>query len=81
MLNVRQILVSAVGLVALGVALAGCGQTGSLFLPTDPAAANRATLPESLMPGKKDAPKPGDSSARPADPASPAETPATGAPR
>ncbi len=30
--------------------LAGCGQTGQLYLPTEPAAANRATLPESLWP-------------------------------
>lgn len=36
--------------------LAGCGQTGALYLPTEPAAANRASLPESLwpvMPSKK----------------------------
>lgn len=30
--------------------LTGCGQTGRLSLPTEPAAANRATLPESLWP-------------------------------
>lgn len=30
--------------------LAGCGQTGRLYLPTEPAAAKRATLPESLWP-------------------------------
>ncbi len=38
-------------------ALAGCGQTGALYLPTEPAAAKRATLPESLwpvMPKKKE---------------------------
>lgn len=50
MLKVRQILVSAVGLFALGVGLAGCGQKGELYLPTDPAAANRATLPSLLRP-------------------------------
>ena len=50
MLKVRQILVSAVGLVVLGVGLAGCGQKGELYLPTDPAAANRATLPSLLRP-------------------------------
>ena len=33
------------------VALAGCGQRGPLYLPTDPAAANRATLPQILTPG------------------------------
>lgn len=31
-------------------ALAACGQKGDLFLPTDPAAANRATLPQVLNP-------------------------------
>ena len=50
MSNVSQILVSAIGLAALGVGLAGCGQRGPLFLPTDPAAANRATLPQILLP-------------------------------
>jgi len=50
MLNVRQILVSAIGLCALGVGLAGCGLKGPLYLPTDPAAANRATLPSLLTP-------------------------------
>ena len=50
MLNVRQILVSAIGLCALGVGLTGCGQKGPLYLPTDPAAANRATLPSLLTP-------------------------------
>ena len=34
----------------LGVGLAGCGQRGPLYLPTDPAAANRATLPQVLLP-------------------------------
>ncbi|WP_083944223.1 MULTISPECIES: lipoprotein [unclassified Variovorax] len=51
MLNVRQILVSAIGLAIVGVALAGCGQKGALYLPTDPAATNRATLPGLLVPG------------------------------
>ena len=50
MLKVRQILVSAAGLFVLGVGLAGCGQKGELYLPTDPAAANRATLPSLLRP-------------------------------
>ncbi|WP_414708515.1 LPS translocon maturation chaperone LptM [Ramlibacter sp.] len=31
--------------------LAGCGQRGPLYLPTEPAAADRATLPETLRPG------------------------------
>ncbi|SDD02711.1 MULTISPECIES: LPS translocon maturation chaperone LptM [unclassified Variovorax] len=50
MLNVHQILVSAIGLAIVGVALTGCGQKGPLYLPTDPAAKNRATLPGLLIP-------------------------------
>ena len=46
MLNVRQILVSALGLSIAWGRLAGCGQKGPLYLPTDPAAKNRATLPQ-----------------------------------
>ncbi|MFO6419952.1 LPS translocon maturation chaperone LptM [Hylemonella sp. W303a] len=30
--------------------LSGCGQTGKLYLPKDPAAAHRASLPRSLWP-------------------------------
>ena len=41
---------SAIGLAAFGVGLAGCGQRGPLYLPTDPAAAHRATLPQVLLP-------------------------------
>jgi predicted small lipoprotein YifL len=42
---------SAVALAAvLGGILAACGQQGALYLPTEPAAAQRATLPESLRP-------------------------------
>ena len=51
MLKASQILVSAIGLAMFGVGLAGCGQRGPLSLPTDPAAANRATLPQVLLPG------------------------------
>ncbi|WP_313076108.1 LPS translocon maturation chaperone LptM [Melaminivora sp.] len=32
-------------------ALAGCGQSGPLYLPTEPAAAQRASLPQTLRPG------------------------------
>lgn len=75
MLNVRQILVSAHGraafrvcLLITAVALVGCGQSGALYLPKDPAAANRATLPDLLTPRMP----------RSADPAAPAPTnPAT----
>jgi len=58
MLNVHQILVStrvrAALMVCLAVGTAGlvaaCGQRGALYLPTDPAAAGRATLPELMTP-------------------------------
>jgi predicted small lipoprotein YifL len=78
MLNVRQILVSAIGLCALGVGLSGCGLKGPLYLPTDPAAAQRATLPEVLTPsiGK---PAAADAGAAPAP--APAASAPTGAPR
>lgn len=48
--NVR-ILVRAYAL-AIGVAtVTGCGQKGDLVLPTEPAAARRATLGDILTPG------------------------------
>lgn len=47
--------------------LAGCGQRGPLYLPTEPAAANRATLPQVLTPG--------------GPPTAPAPAPAPGAPQ
>jgi len=50
MLNVRQILVSAIGLSIVGVALTACGQRGPLYLPTGAAAKDRATLPGLLIP-------------------------------
>ncbi|RZL63193.1 MAG: hypothetical protein EOP81_13620 [Variovorax sp.] len=76
MLNVRQILVSALGLFVLGVGLAGCGQRGPLYLPTDPAAANRATLPQVLTPRRSTT----ADAAAPA-PAAAGSAPATGAQR
>jgi predicted small lipoprotein YifL len=57
MLNVCRILVSAplraaaLALAASVVAsIAGCGQKGPLFIPTDPAAQNRASLTETIRP-------------------------------
>jgi predicted small lipoprotein YifL len=55
MLMLRQILDSArapaLVLGAAGVvALTGCGQKGPLYLPSGEAAANRATLPQTLNP-------------------------------
>jgi len=37
-------------LVAGTTALVACGQRGALYLPTDPAAAGRATLPQLMTP-------------------------------
>lgn len=51
MLKVSEILARAIVLAGGAVALAGCGQKGPLYLPTGPAAAQRATLPETLVPG------------------------------
>lgn len=71
MLNVRQILVIAASLTGIGVGLSGCGLKGPLYLPTDPIARDRATLPSLLMPS------PG-ATATPA--ATPASAPAAGNP-
>lgn len=49
--------------------LVGCGQPGPLYLPTDPAAANRATLPEAMNPLRK------PPNATPAPATTPATTP------
>ncbi|VTU20992.1 LPS translocon maturation chaperone LptM [Variovorax sp. PBL-E5] len=73
MLNVRQILVSAAALVLTGVALTACGQRGPLYLPTTPAAKNRATLPELLKPGSGDA---GETKPESADTPAPVKAPA-----
>jgi predicted small lipoprotein YifL len=67
MLKVRQILVSTLGLVVAGVGLTGCGQRGPLYLPTEPAAANRATLPDLIRPGSR---TPNDTAVAPAAAAS-----------
>ena len=54
MLQNSRILVSAFNHAGFAViallSLAGCGQTGPLYLPTEPAAAQRATLPQALWP-------------------------------
>ena len=72
MSNLRRILCSApapralLALAALA-AVVGCGQRGPLYLPTDPAAANRATLPQILNPaGTSTAPTPAASASQPA---------------
>ncbi|MEJ8846556.1 LPS translocon maturation chaperone LptM [Variovorax rhizosphaerae] len=56
MLKVPQILVIALGLSWVGVGITGCGQRGALYLPTEPAAANRATLPEVVIPALRKPP-------------------------
>ena len=48
MMRIRQILVSVIVLAPIAVAVSGCGQKGALFLPTEPAAAHRATLVQTL---------------------------------
>ncbi|HEY1226834.1 MAG TPA: lipoprotein [Ramlibacter sp.] len=47
---------AAAAIVLLG--LSACGQRGPLYLPTDPAAAGRATLPQVLIPGTPTQPTP-----------------------
>jgi predicted small lipoprotein YifL len=47
----------AVSLAATGaMSLTACGQLGGLYLPTEPAAANRATLLQTLRAGSAPAP-------------------------
>ena len=65
MSHVPGILVSApwragVLVPCLVVALTGCGQKGALFLPTGPEAAERATLPQTVLRpfGRAEAPAP-----------------------
>ncbi|MBN8753938.1 MULTISPECIES: lipoprotein [Variovorax] len=84
MLNVRQILVSTrvraalmVCLAAATTGLAACGQKGALYLPTDPAAAQRATLPQLLTPGGSDSTSSTNTTPAPAAPASSATTNST----
>jgi len=76
MLQTKQILVRAAALAGITViaglaaSLGGCGQPGALYLPNEPAAARRATLPQTLIPGVR-----ADGAAQP--PASPASAPST----
>ena len=49
MLTYLRILVRTLVLAFSAVTLGGCGQTGALYLPTEPAAAQRATLPQTLI--------------------------------
>jgi hypothetical protein len=46
-----RILVTALALAGgMASGLIGCGQRGALYLPTEPAAQDRATLPQILTP-------------------------------
>ncbi|RYE42957.1 MAG: hypothetical protein EOP24_30440 [Hyphomicrobiales bacterium] len=74
MLRASQILVRTIALAASAAALAACGQSGPLFLPTEPAAAQRATLPQTLNPVPS-APQP--PAPEPSVPATPASSPAS----
>jgi predicted small lipoprotein YifL len=51
-MNAHQILVRAIVLALAGASLCACGQKGALYLPADPAAKDRATLPQILTPGR-----------------------------
>ena len=75
MLNVRQILLSAAGLFAIGVGLSGCGLKGPLYMPTVPEAANRATLPSLILPSRDDAAKTAPADAAIAPPAAAGSAP------
>ncbi|MBL7088393.1 lipoprotein [Acidovorax sp.] len=67
MLKAPQILVRTLVLAASAAALFGCGQRGPLYLPTGPAASQRATLPQTLTPGKdaSSAPTPAATASQP----------------
>ncbi|WP_223196275.1 LPS translocon maturation chaperone LptM [Diaphorobacter ruginosibacter] len=53
MLKSCQILFRTIALGGIAVVTVACGQRGPLYLPTEPAAAQRATLPETLNPARK----------------------------
>ncbi|HMS04613.1 MAG TPA: lipoprotein [Burkholderiaceae bacterium] len=50
-LRIQRLSVPVVATTVLGLSLlVGCGQKGALYLPTESAAADRATLPQAIMP-------------------------------
>ena len=57
------------------LALSACGQKGPLYLPTEPAAAQRATLLQTLRPGRSIQTAPGTSTAPAPAASSPGNTP------
>ncbi|MFG5776096.1 lipoprotein [Comamonas sp. J-3] len=50
MRSISQIVCRTIVLASGAAVLVACGQKGPLYLPQDPAAANRATLPQTLDP-------------------------------
>lgn len=64
-------LVASAGVLALAGALAGCGQKGALYIPDTPAAAQRATLPQTVIGGKRGAAPAAPSTQVPPTPALP----------
>lgn len=65
----RPILASALALnlaLAAALALSGCGQKGPLYIPDTPAAAQRATLPQTVWGGARAAPASNPAAASPA---------------
>ncbi|WP_082493359.1 lipoprotein [Acidovorax sp. Leaf160] len=82
MLRASQILVRTIALAASMAAVAGCGQRGPLFLPTEPAAAQRATLPQTLTPfvQRQQAAQPPAASPAPAAPPATPDAPSSATP-
>jgi predicted small lipoprotein YifL len=73
MLSIKRILVRTIVLGASTAALLACGQPGPLYLPKEPAAAKRATLPQTLLralPTNSEKSTPQDAAPTPASPAS-----------
>ncbi|MBF6630016.1 MAG: lipoprotein [Comamonas sp.] len=69
MLNASQILVRCFALAVCTAALGACGQRGDLYLPTERAAQDRASLPDSVFPAL---PSRGSAPIAPIAPAAPA---------
>lgn len=74
MLSLLRILVTPFVLGISTAGLMGCGQPGALYLPTEPSAAKRATLPETLLRSFK---TPATQPALNASPTLPASSPVT----
>ncbi|WP_369913783.1 lipoprotein [Limnohabitans sp. 2KL-51] len=66
-------------LVGGAAVLSACGQRGPLVLPTSPASAERATLPQTLDPFRTP-PKASNSAPAPSAPAANPQTPRVAAP-